>query len=210
MVDLNLAVLDEESAKVRYELVERALEVIEEEKLDVPKYTDDDIADFVLEWQDLERVDNKQAKIKLKCKLGDGTVLDWMFKNYTFERMYVMFEFSEYCDWLESREIVQHFGDLLKLFLAIRGPHPEWYNGKSYHVLLQYAYRALYREYRVFMIREWLEKNWEIATKVFETNMGVLPPFDSIQGVEYHHIYTQYRKMVGVKVAAYMRSRNGK
>ena len=208
MVNLNLAVLDQEGAKIRYELVERALKLIEDERIDVPIYSDDQIADFVLEWQDLERVENKRAKIKLRCKLIDGTVLDWIFKNYSFERLYILYEFSEYCDWLEPKEVIQHFGDILKIFLAIRGPEPKWYDGKSYHTLLQYAYRDLYKRYRVYLIRKWLNENWVVATKVFEDNIGTLPPFDYLQGVEYHHIYTQYRRMVGEKVTSYVRESN--
>lgn len=205
MVDLKLAALDQEGAKIRYELVERALKLIEDEKINIPEYSDDQVADFVLEWQDLERIDNRQAKIKLRCKLDDGTVLEWLFKSYSFERLYVLFEFSEYCDWLTPKEIIQHFGDLVKLFLAIRGDVPEWYGGKSYHTILQYAYRDLYKRYRVYVIRKWLNENWVVVSRVFEDNIGVLPPFDVLQGVEYHHIHTQYRKMVNERVAKYIR-----
>ena len=208
MVDLKLATLDAEGAKLRYELVERALKLIEAEKLEVLEATDDQIADFVLEWQDLERVDNRDAKLRLHCKIKDDTVLEWVFKNYSFERLYVMFEFSEYCDWLTPKEIIQHFGDLLKLFIAIRGKTPEWYSGKAYHVILQYAYRDLYKRYRVHLIREWLATNWVAASRVFEDNVGALPSFEALQGVEYHHIYTQYRKMVEEKQLKIYRSLN--
>ena len=206
MVDLKLAVLDPEDARTRFELVERAVKLAVEEKLVTREYTDNEIADFVLEWQDLERVDNKVAKAKLHCRINNVSVLEWVFQNYTFERLYIMFEFSEYCDWLTPKEIIQHFGDLLKIFFAIRGELPEWYNGSSYHVLLQYAYRDLYKRYRTHLIREWLIKNWDVAVSVFDKNTGTLPVFDDVQGVEYHHIYTQYKKMVAEKELVAFRS----
>ena len=205
MVDFNVIVLDSEGAKIRYDLVERALKLVEDEKIEVVMCSDDEIADFVLEWQDLERVDNKMAKAKLRCKLEDSTVLEWVFKTYTLERLYVLFEFSEYCDWLTPKEIVSHFGDLLKLFIAIRGRIPEWYNGSAYHTLLQYGYRELYKRFRTHLIRKWLSENWVEASKVFETGMGSLPSFIQLQGVEYHHVYTQYKRMVTEKALVRLR-----
>jgi len=196
MVGLDLLPLDTEGAKLRYDIVNKALKLIDTEHIVVGDYTDDEIADFLLEWQDLSRTSNSTAKLKLRSLVEGISVLEWVYNHYSLERLYVMYEFSEYCDWLSSREIIQHFGDLVKLFLAIRGPNPEWYSGGYFHRILQYAYRELFKKYKVFLIRKWLNENWELAVNVFEKRQGTLDSFPYLQGIDYQHIHTQYRKLV--------------
>jgi hypothetical protein len=136
----------------------------------------------------------------LNTKVVDGKVLDWVAKNYSVERLYTLYEFTMYCNWIDAKEVVQHFGDFLRVFMTIEGVKPSWCY-VPFHVLLHVGYIEIWRTHRTKIVREWLSSHWEEAVDHFENNRGLLESLPKLQGLEYHHVYTQYlslrRKMNG-------------
>jgi GNAT superfamily N-acetyltransferase len=201
MVNLNIATLDSDDAKLRFEIVEEALEVIEREGIEVRDYSDEELAAFVSEWQDLSGADTKAAK-----KLLTVENIRWLEQNYSYPRLLAFCNFVEYCEWLAPREIVQHYGDLLKLFLALRGPKPPWCLGVPYQRVLRVALSQVHSEYRTERIRQWLSEHWVEACRMFGDSTGApTEDFPMLMGVTWGHVYTQYKRIRAEKTREYMR-----
>ena len=188
----NLAIIDEDGSKIRAGIVEQGIAVVESDHLEIPLYTDDQVVSFALEWQDLDGLDTKRARKLLMSEIDVGKVLSWVKQNYSLERLRVLYEFSLYCNWLDSKGVICHFGDLLRVFMTLQGERPSWC-AVSYHLLLQVAYVELWKRYRTQSIREWLTLHWQEAVEHFENNRGLLDSLPKLQGMEYHHVYTQYK-----------------
>lgn len=202
MVNLNIAQLDRDDAKLRFEIVEEALEVLEKDGIEVEDYSDEALAKFVQEWQDLTGEDTRNAK-----KLLSAERLVWIEATYSYKRLVAFCDFVEYCEWLAPPDIVKHYGDLLKLFIALRGPIPSWSIGVPYQRVLRVAFSQVHSAYRGEMIRRWLNKHWKEAVKMLEDHMGAPgEDFPEVMGVTWGHVYTQYKKMQEEKTRRYMRA----
>ena len=193
---LKLMKLDRNDEQLRADIILAATDLIRAEKIDIPTYTNDDVLDFVLEWYDLSgRISVLARKEFSRVVVNGETTLDWIRGEYSISRLEICYRFSSYCDWLDPKEIIQHWGDLVKVFLAVQGSTPSWWKGVvPYHCLLQNAYTYLYRSYRVKIICVWLQAHWEEAVNYFEYNTGILS-FPYPWGVEEYHVYTQYRRL---------------
>lgn len=189
--------LDKEDSELRYRICAAAVKVLEEEDIELPRRDDAVLADFALEYQyeNSSGENTRRGKLMLRERLNDGVrVFDWVKSNYSMERLKAMYDFSEYCYWLNAKGVVQHFGELLNIFMTLRGDTPKWCTGVAFHEVLHAAYVSLHAEYRTNAILEWLNKNWDEAVRLFEYQEGTLRNFPHIQGVELSHVHTQYKR----------------
>lgn len=187
--------IDVDGNKIREVVINRAIELLEREKLEIPAYADDEIINFALEWQGLSGLDTKRVRGFLNKPLKDGiTPLEWVFENYSLDRLFCLYEFTVYCEWISVSEIIRHFGDFLRVFMTLQGKRPDWYDG-PFHLVLKVSYSELWRRYRTYVIREWLKANWKEAEAHFENNVGTLSSLPKVRDLEYKHVYTQYKKM---------------
>ena len=197
-MDLKLSVLSPEDHKVRGDLIMAAYELITEEKINVPKYTDEDVVNFVLEWQYPRSL--TRERIRQICS-SDSTIAPKVYSVYSHDRLYILYRFAVWCEWFPPVEIVRTFKDTLKLFMAIRGAVPEWWaTDIPFQALLRTVYVEVNRWSRARQIREYLANNWSEAVRLFEDHEGIpSEDFPVLPGTEYSHIYTQYKKMVKEK-----------
>lgn len=194
-LNYTLEPIDSGGDKIRSTVITRGVELLEREKIVIPQYTDDDLVNFALEWKDLSGVDTKSARrVLAQCVEVDCTALEWVCRNYSLDRLFCLYEFSVYCEWLDVVEIIQHFGDFLRVFIALEGSKPSWCT-VTFHLLLKVAYVELWRLYRTHVICEWLEDHWDEAVDHFERNIGNLASLPKIRDLEYSHVYTQYNRM---------------
>lgn len=207
MVELRIEKLDSSDAELRYNVVEYATKVLTDLDLELQSFTDEEVADFVCEWRVVGKNINDSARSLLKVEILEGEkVLDWVWRNYKFERLYALANFYTYCEWLNPQEIVRHFGDLLKLFMSLQGPTPSWCY-VPFHVLLSQAFKYFYRLYRKEKIDEYLENNWNEATMLFENDEGVpSEEFEAVPEAKYVHFYSRYREVQRKKTRAYLKA----
>ena len=188
-----LCKLDKEDEQLRFDIIMKALDLIELEKIDVPVFSDDQVVDFALEWSNVNSDLSRIARRLFSYKVEGITGLKWVQKNYSISRLRVMYDFSEYCDWIMPDEIIQHFKDVLKVFMALEGVRPSWCS-VPFHLFLQVAYTKIFSEHRTKIIIAWLSDNWEEATDFFENNRGTLASFPWDSHIEVSHIFTQYKR----------------
>jgi len=200
---IRLLKLDKTDEKLRGDLIRDAIMLVELEKIDIPAYTTEEVADFALSWPGLTGKVAKQVKEVLLESLGDGTVLEWVGKNYSIDRLEVFYRFSGYCDWLGPKEIAEHFGELLKLFMAIQGKAPKWCY-IPFHDLLSRAYVHLSTRQRGETIRRWLRSHWVAVQRYFDGD-GKPMNFPYSGGVDERDVYTQYKKVGLEKAREYLR-----
>lgn len=191
---LKLSVLDPEDAEMRKELIEDAYNLIKREKIPVPKYADEEVVDFVLEWQYPRR--HARDRVSQVCE-SDSGVAPRIYEVYSHERLYILYRYAVWCEWLSPEEMLRAFSDLTKLFMAIRGKTPDWWHEDvPFQALLRAVFIEVNRRLRAQRIREYLSNNWEEAERLFEDREGVPSgDFPSLPGLEYSHVYTQYRRM---------------
>lgn len=198
VVALKLRKLNKEDSKLREDLIVDAISLIESEKIKVPKYSKVAIAEFALSWPGLRGSVSSQLRRALSGMISDVSVLDWIDAHYSIKRLGVFYRFSTYCDWLSPKEIIEHFGDILKIFMAIQGDAPNWCS-VPYHNLLQKAYVQLARKYRNQFVREWLRDHWSSATRFFDGDGKPLNfPYEDL--IDLSFVYTQYCA-VGLEIA---------
>ena len=194
-LNYHLEPIDAEGDKIRATIVSRAIELLEREKLVILEYSDDSLVDFALEWKDLCGDDTKRARKLLTSKVVEGvTALEWINQNYSLDRLFCLYEFSVYCEWLDVGEIIRHFGDFLRVFITLEGQRPSWCSG-PFHLVLKVGYSELWRQYRTYVICEWLKVHWNEAYSHFENNIGVLDSLPKLRDLEYSQVFTQYKKM---------------
>lgn len=197
MARFGLCKLDKEDEQIRLDVIMKALDVIEKEKIDVPIYTDDQVIDFALEWSGVCSVLSRSARQLLKYKVDVGmSGSRWVQTYYSIPRLRALYDFSEYCDWITPDDIILHFKDVLKVFMALQGLTPSWCK-VPFHLFLQVAYTQIFSVYRTKLIIEWLGKNWPTAVDFFEDNRGTLQSFPWESHIEVSHIATQYRRLKG-------------
>jgi len=207
--ELTIAKLQPEDDQMRKDLVLQAFDLIKKERIKVPKYAPEDVVDFALQWRDVDGTDGQNARRMLMNTLDEkGTrVLTWIFANYSHNRLYIIWQFTRnFGDWLTPELLVQYFGDLLKLFMALQGEVPTWSSGVPYQEVLSNGFIIINREYRTWVINNYLRDHWEEATELFEEHSGVpSEDFPKIPGVEYSHVYTQYKKLATKKARQYLK-----
>ena len=194
-LNYNLEPIDAEGDEIRATVVNRAIELLEREKILIAEYTDDDLINFALEWKDLCGDDTKRARKLLVSRVdGELTALEWVHQNYTLDRLFCLYEFSVYCEWLSIGELIRHFGDFLRVFIALEGTKPSWCI-VPFHLLLKVGYSELWRRYRTYVICEWLKSHWKEAYDHFENNIGTLESLPKVRDLEYSQVFTQYKKI---------------
>jgi hypothetical protein len=202
-----MVTLPPEDAKVRFELVKAANEVLVKEGLETLFLSSEELLDFILQWNVSDGVRTKEARALLSRYLDEEkcTVLEWVKKSYSYDKLYLLYEFSIYCGWLGAKEIIDHFGLTLNVFYSLYGKVPSWCN-VPFHLVLRVAYVEVWKVYRSQTIRKWLDENWEEAGKLLGQNIGVpSDDFPHIQGVEWHHVQTIYRHMLDERTRKYLR-----
>ena len=187
--------LDKEDEQLRFDIIMKALDVIEREKVDVPVFSDDQVIDFALEWSNIDGNLARTARRLFLYKVDDDTTgLKWVKNSYSITRLRALYDFSEYCDWILPDEIIQHYKDVLKVFMSLQGRKPEWCS-VPFHLFLQVSYTKLFSDYRSRLIVEWLRKNWNEAENFFEDNKGTLQGFPWESHIEVSHVFTQYKRL---------------
>ena len=192
---MTLLKLPKEDDKLRFELLQDADRLLSEENIKINEFTNDELIDFILTWHVEDRIRTKVARALLSVWLEkeECTVRQWIKKNYSFNRMYVLYEFSNYCSWISPSDIINHFGESLNIFLSIYGETPNWCT-VPYHLLIRVAYTDVWIDYRTKKIKDWIEEHWEKANQLFSQFSGVPDEdFPYIPGVEWHHFYTVYK-----------------
>ena len=190
-----LCSLNKEDEQLRFDVVMKALDVIEEERVDVPVFSDDQVVDFALEWSSIDGDLSRKARCLFFYVVGDDlSGLKWVQKNYSIPRLRALYDFSEYCDWITPDEIIRHFKDVLKVFMALQGQKPFWCN-VPFHLFLQVAYTKVFSEHRTKLIIAWLSDHWDEAVDFFENNRGTLRDFPWDSHIEVSHVFTQYRRL---------------
>ena len=211
-----VANLDKEDAKMRFDVVKRGLDVVESEGVKVLEFSDEEVAEFVGGYYNLQGSDTRFARRFLTRKINGETVYAWIKRSYSFECLYAMHEFSNYCDWLVPGEIVRHFGKkLLCIFRTLQGEPPGWCVGVPFHLVLQVSFVRRNKEYREKVINDYLDKHWDEAEVYFDDYLAVpkymMKLFESVPAglIEMHHVYTVYRgrkrREEGRKVRDYMK-----
>ena len=189
-----LCKLDKEDEQLRFDIIMNALDVIEKERVDVFTYTDDQVIDFALEWSNIDGNLSVLARRLFYFKVADINGLKWVQRNYSIPRLRVLYDFSEYCDWLTPDDILRHYKDVLKVFIALQGQKPSWCD-VPFHLFLQVAYTQIFSIYRTKLIVKWLGSDWAEAVNFFESNKGALQSFPWESHIEVSHIFTQYKKL---------------
>ena len=193
--------LDTEDAKLRYDVVKNGLDIMESEGMKISETSDEIVAEFVGGYYGLQGCDSQVARKLLGYKINGENVYSWIKRNYTHERLYAMYEFSNYCDWLVPKEIVNHFGKkLLCLFRELQGDPPKWCVDVPFHLVLQVAFVKRNAGVRKDAINKYLDKHWDEAEEYFDEYLPspkhMMDMFSNFPTgiIEMHHVFTVYRR----------------
>ena len=202
--------LDARDSRLRARVLRLGRETIAEERIEVPRYTADELNQFAMGWRAIGQVFFKDVNRLLADPIphmGEDSpynvrwgVLRWISHEYRLKRLHSLLVFCEYCDWITPQEIVGHFAwEGVSMFLAIRGPAPAWATTYRvpYHVLLQAACKALIREHRKAAVKSYLDAHWEEACEAFNEGTAqhvVGMPCDARGWVTPTHIHKEFER----------------
>ena len=196
MQSSDIVKLEEEDAKLRFEVSSFAIDYVADNqaKLCVHLLSEHELNVFVNEFRVASGSDSKKANKLLTQKRYEDLIA-----CYDPERLYALWQFSEYCGWIEPDEIVRHFGrECLSVFYALEGNSPAWLKGEvSYIYVLRAVWLKLMNDYRNGVIDEYLNEHYEDVNKFFTDNsaspVNVIPE-DKKGIVQMFHVYSRLRR----------------
>ena len=187
--------LEPEDAKLRFEVLQFAIDYLgEQSNIEVNLLTPHEQSTFLNEFATIESGDPKKANALLTQSRYEDLIAE-----YDIERLYALWQFSEYCSWIPYEDIPKHFGSVgMAVFYALIGKPPEWFSGSiPYVMLLRAVWYRIMREYRNNTIDEYIKDHYEDVNRFFTDSMASplkTMPNDEKGLIQVFHVYSRLRK----------------